>query len=658
MVRSQPIRHMTIAAACSLFFFVAVYAQALQAAKNAEDSENGQAGGAGPQEWSGDLTPIAATEWSRARAAHLLERAGLGGTPHEIDRLAAVTPEQAVEWLVKYQAVENDHLLPFDESGIFDPPVEPFPKSRADAVRIARATGEAMGVKPKPSGDRPLQPVVDRFFYWLRADRLEVWRAQQWWAKRMLTTNRPLEEKLSLFWHGHFATSDDKLRDYRKSLKQLALFRTAGNGNFRDLLIGVAKDPAMLVYLDAGENIKGSPNENFSREILELFTMGVGNYTEKDIREAARAFTGWTNDSLTFVMKPELHDEGEKTFLGQTGNFDGIDIINIVLEQDVTARFIAAKLYRYFVHTDPSAQLVTRLGKQFKEENYDIASLLSTIFLSRDFYSPQAYGTQIKSPVHLVVSTYRKLGLTDIPGIPDFNTATRNLGQELLHPPNVAGWEGGRSWVTPALLVERGNFARDVLFPDISNFKAPDQQMPEQNRQVAVKIAQGFEITQATLEGEGNSMEGNTMGSDSRSMDANAMNAGSMPASSPSLTSPSMSTFNQMAGADEDYNTRYGSTHGWMEAFRRVKPVPRQAAQLNVTSMVTDADLATTSEVVDYFLARLLRTPVSAEDRAALIAFLTQELGTDQIEQTVTYLEEPARLLLHLIMSTPEYQLG
>ena len=658
MVRSQPIRHMTIAAACSLFFFVAVYAQVLHAAKNAEDSENGQAGGAGPQEWSGDLTPISATEWSRARAAHLLERAGLGGTPHEIDRLAAVTPEQAVEWLVKYQAVENDHLLPFDESGIFDPPVEPFPKSRADAVRIARATGEAMGVTPKPSGDRPLQPVVDRFFYWLRADRLEVWRAQQWWAKRMLTTNRPLEEKLALFWHGHFATSDDKLRDYRKSLKQLALFRTAGNGNFRDLLIGVAKDPAMLVYLDAGENIKGSPNENFSREILELFTMGVGNYTEKDIREAARAFTGWTNDSLTFVMKPELHDEEEKTFLGQTGNFDGIDIINIVLEQDVTARFIAAKLYRYFVHAEPSAQLVTRLGKQFKEENYDIASLLSTLFLSRDFYSPQAYGTQIKSPVHLVVSTYRKLGLTDIPGIPDFNTATRNLGQELLHPPNVAGWEGGRSWVTPALLVERGNFARDVLFPDISNFKAPDQQMPEQNRRVAVKIAQGFEITQATLEGEGNSMEGNTMGSDSRSMDANAMNADSVPASSPSLTSPSMSTFNQMAGADEDYNTRYGSTHGWMEAFRRVKPVPRQAAQLNVTSMVTDADLATTSEVVDYFLARLLRTPVSAEDRAALIAFLTQELGTDQIEQTVTYLEEPARLLLHLIMSTPEYQLG
>ena len=656
MVRPQPvrlIRYVTIATACTLFFLVAVSAQALHAADN---SENKLTPGAGPHEWSGDLAPISAAEWSRNRAAHLLERAGFGGTPQEIDRLAAMTPEQAVQWLVQYQAVENDHLLPFDESGIFDPPVEPFPKSRADAVRIARATGEAMGVKPKPSGKRPLQPVVDRFFYWLRADRLEVWRAQQWWAKRMLTTNRPLEEKLALFWHGHFATSDDKLRDYRKSLTQLALFRTAGNSNFRELLIGVAKDPAMLVYLDAGENIKGSPNENFSREILELFTMGVGNYIEKDIREAARAFTGWTNDSLTFVVKPELHDEGEKTFLGQTGNFDGIDIINIVLEQDVTARFIAAKLYRYFVHTEPSTQLVMQLGKQFKEENYDIASLLHTIFLARDFYSPHAYGTQIKSPVHLVVSTYRKLGLTDIPGIPDFNTATRTLGQELFHPPNVAGWEGGRSWVTPALLLERGNFARDILFPDITNFKAPDQQMPEQNRRVAVKIAQGFEITQATLEGEGNAMESNGMGP--TNMDAKAMNEGSMSSSPVSASSSSMSTFNKMAGADEDYNTRYGSTHGWMEAFRRVKPVPRYAAQLNVASIVTSAGLSTTTEVVDYFLARLLRIPVSADDRATLIAFLTQELGTDQIEQTVTYLEEPARLLLHLIMSTPEYQLG
>jgi uncharacterized protein (DUF1800 family) len=584
---------------------------------------------AGPDSWVGDLTPITAADWSRDRAAHLLERAGFGGTPEEIDHLAAMTPQAAVRWLVDFQKIKNDHLPPFDESGIFDPPVEPFPKSRVDAVRIARANGEAMGVKVKPGGDRPLQPVVNRFFYWLRADYLEIRRAGQWWAQRMLTTKRPLEEKLALFWHGHFATSDEKVRDYRKMMQQLALFHQHANGNFRDLLIGVAKDPAMLVYLDAGENVKGRPNENFGREILELFTMGVGNYSETDIREAARAFTGWTNDSLRFVIKPELHDDDEKTFLGRRGKFDGVEVIDIILEQEVTARFIAGKLYRYFVREDPSPELVASLGKILKENKYALSPVLTTMFLSRDFYSPPAYGTQIKNPVHLVVSTYRKLGLSEIPGIPDFDTTTRDLGQELFHPPNVAGWEGGRSWITPALLLQRGNFARDVVLPDPANFQPPDHRMPETNREVAIKIAQGYDITKATIEGDGSATSDN-----------------------------SMSMFNMMAGADEDFNTRYGSTQGWLEAFRRVKPIPRYTAQLNLTQIVTKAQLPNTTQVVDYFLARFLRVPLAADDRQALIDFLTKELGNDQIQPAETYMEEPLRLLVHLIMSTPEYQLG
>jgi hypothetical protein len=583
---------------------------------------------AGPALWTDDLTPIAKADWSRNRAAHLLERAGFGGTPEEVDRLAAMTPEEAMRWLVQYQSVENKHLPPFEESGIFDPTIEPFPKSREEVVRIAREKGEAMGVKVKPGGDRPLQPIVNRFFYWLRADVMEMHRAGQWWAERMLRTNRPLEEKLALFWHSHFATSDVKVRDYRKLLQQLALFHKHANGNFRDLLIGVAQDPAMLVYLDAGENLKGKPNENFGREILELFTMGVGNYTEHDIREAARAFTGWTNDSLKFVVKPELHDDGEKTVLGRTGKFDGVEVIDIILSHEVTARFIASKLYRYFVRDELSPELSAKLGKILYDNNYAIAPLLTTIFLARDFYSPSSYATQIKSPVHLVISTYRKLGLTEVPGIPDFNTVTESLGQELFHPPNVAGWEGGRSWVTPALLLARGNFAREVLFPDVVNFQAPDQYMPEQNRQVAVKIAQGIEITEATKEDQVDYSGGG------------------------------MSMFNQMAGADEDYNTRYGSTHGWEEAFRRVKPIPRRTAQLDFTQMVTKAKLETPAAIVDYFAGRLLRTPLAEEDRQALVDFLTKELGTDKIQPAMSYLEEPVRLLVHAIMSTPEYQLG
>ncbi len=603
-------------------------------ASGAHAAESKQELRAGPAAWIGDLTPITDADWSRDRAAHLLERAGFGGTPEEIDRLAAMTPAAAVRWLVEYQKVENTHLRPFDESGIYDPPVEPFPKSRADAVRMAKANGEAMGVKVKPGGERPLQPVVNRFFYWLRADYLEIRRAGQWWAQRMLTTPRPLEEKLALFWHGHFATSDDKVRDYRKMLQQLELFYQHGNGNFRDLLVGVAKDPAMLVFLDAGDNVKGRPNENFGREILELFTMGVGNYTETDIREAARAFTGWTNDSLKFVVKTDLHDDDEKKFLGRSGNFDGVGVIDIVLEQDVTARFIAAKLYRYFVREDPSPELVVQLGKLFKEKHYAIAPLLTTIFLSRDFYSPPSYATQIKSPVQLIVSTYKKLGLSEIPGAPDFDVGTRDLGQELFYPPNVAGWKGGRTWITPATLLQRGDFVRDVLFPDFVNFQPPDRQMPDTNREVALRIAQGVDITKATIEGDGNANMASANGENSMSM------------------------FNQMADADEGYNTRFGSTEGWTEAFRRVKPIPRQTAQLNFTQMVAKAQLKTTTEVVDYFLARFLRAPLAADERQALIDFLTKELASDRIEPAASYLEEPARLLVHLIMSTPEYQLS
>ena len=624
----------------------------------AEPARNGKSLRAGPPSWTGDLTPIADTEWSRDRATHLLERAGFGGTPQEIDYLASLSPDAAVRHLVAYHRVDDSHVPAFEESGVFDPSLDPFPKSRIDAVRIARANGEAIGVRVKPGGDRPLQPVVNRFFYWLRADLLEMRRAGQWWAQRMLVTPRPLQEKLALFWHGHFATSDTKVRDYRKLLKQYALFREHANGNFRDLLIGIARDPAMLVYLDAGENVKGRPNENFGREILELFTMGVGNYTETDIREASRAFTGWTHAGLDFIVQPELHDTGAKTFLGRTGTYGGVEIIDIILDRDVTAQFMAAKLYRFFVRDDPPPELVAELGVLLRRYDYELSPLLTTIFRSRDFYGPAAYATQIKSPVHLVVSTYRKLGLREIPGVPDFGSITRALGQELFYPPNVAGWEGGRSWITPALLLERGNFAREILFPDMVNFRPPDRWMPVTNQKVAAKIDRGFEITAATIETDAvadNSMAGSM--ENGMAMDGNGM-AGQPAADARKQPVKAVSMFNRMADADEDFNTRYGSTHGWQTAFRRVKPIPRRAAPLDLAAMVVRAGLTDTAQVVDYFIGRLLRVPLAEEDRRALIAFLTEELGTSAIDAAATYLEEPVRQVVHLIMSTPEYQIG
>src|SRR5437870_2214613 len=341
----------------------------------------------GPVQWQNDLTPIAPSDWNYDFAAHLLERAGFGGTPEEIEALARLTPSEAVRRLVYFQNIQNN-LPPFDHSGIHDPGLEPFPESRPAVTKQAKEKGEALGLKVKPGGDRPLQPIVNKFFYWLRASVLETQRVAYWWANRMVATRHPLEEKMALFWHGHFAVNEAKVRDYRKTLGQLELSYKYGTGNFRDLILGVAKGPAMLSFLDAGVNVKGAPNENFAREIMELFTMGVGNYTEKDIREAARAFTGWNYVDLEFVVNKDQHDDGEKTFLGHTGRLDGVDVIDIIMQQPATADYIAGKIYRYFVRQDLSPELQKQLGAVLRDGHYEIAPLLEKIFLSRDFYSP------------------------------------------------------------------------------------------------------------------------------------------------------------------------------------------------------------------------------------------------------------------------------
>lgn len=262
-------------------------------------------------EWRGDLTPLTRSEWRIEHAAHLAERTAFGPLPAEVEHLYRLGPRRAVRAVVRGpRRVEREP--PFEPSGIFDPGLDPFPPSRPATTALAKRTGEALGIEVKPGGTRPIQPIVNAFFYWLRASRLETDRLAYWWANRMLTSRFPLREKVALFWHGHFATNEDKVRDYRKMERQLALFRRAGLGDFRTLMIAVAQDPAMLAFLDAGVNVKDSPNENFAREIMELFTLGVGHYGERDVREAARAFTGWNFRGLEFHADPALHDAGEK----------------------------------------------------------------------------------------------------------------------------------------------------------------------------------------------------------------------------------------------------------------------------------------------------------------------------------------------------------
>ena len=595
---------------------------ALSATARTVPSDNAMA--AGPVDWTGDLSPIAASDWSYERAAHLIERAGFGAAPDEVARLAALTPRQAVDELVDYESIAND-LKPFDESVIWDPGMDPFPPSRAEAVRIARERGVGLGEKVLPEGaQRRLQPVVDKFFYGLYANAIETQRLGLWWANRMFSTRRPLEEKLTLFWHGHFATGENKVRDYRMMIRQNEMLRARASGAFRDLLVGILKDPAMLVYLDNGENVKKHPNENFGRELLELFTMGVGNYTERDVREAARAFTGWTNDVLAFRFDADQHDFGQKTFLGRTGTFDGEDIIDAILAQPVTAEFVAAKVYRFFVRDEIAGPVKADLGRTYRDSGYQMKPLLKRILLSKDFYSPPAFATQIKSPVHLVVSTYRKMSLGQVPTIPDFGRMTSGLGQSLFDPPNVAGWAGGRTWITPSTLLNRGNLFRGVLFPDVKGFRPPDRAMSATDARVGQRFVEGLSMTDATRE---------------------------------DVDAKTMAESNMMVDRDEDYNTRYGGYKGNLLAFERTRLIPRSPAKIDLTAMVRAAGADTVDKVVDHFVRRFLSVTLGDRERGLLVEFLRGKLGSSTI-QPGGKLEESLRELLYLVLSAPEYQLG
>ncbi|MEO7719440.1 MAG: DUF1800 domain-containing protein, partial [Capsulimonas sp.] len=288
---------------------------------------------------------------------------------------------------------------------------------------------------------------------------------KMWWLYRIAHTQRPLEEKMTLFWHNHFATANYKVDNPGWMWKQNELFRTQALGNFRTMLKAVSRDPAMLVWLDGSENRKGKPNENYGRELLELFTMGVhGGYTEQDVKEAARAFTGWRldRDASTFSFDAGQHDDGPKTFLGQTGNFNGDDIIDIVARHPSTARFLCTKLYKFFIDDNPTPASTAPFEKVYFNSGYDIRSVVGAMLTSSAFYSATAMYSKIKSPVEMVMTTVRTMdvpmsALNYLPG------TLRSMGQDLFNPPNVKGWTEGQTWMNTMTLMARVNFINQVV---------------------------------------------------------------------------------------------------------------------------------------------------------------------------------------------------
>jgi hypothetical protein len=626
---------------------------------------------AAPASWADDLTPLTQADWNTSRAAHLLERAGFGGTPAEVERLAGMTPEQAVCHLVDYESIDVGHLPAFKPSNI-----HPRGFKYASIYQVldeVRSSGTSLGVASKPRPPLDFQPPIDEFYTLLWSELGEMRRAAQWWAERMLLTPRPLEEKLALFWHNHFATSQQKVLSYEFMLQQVAMLRRLAVGNVRDLLVGIAQDPAMLIWLDNKDNVKGQPNENFAREVMELFSMGEGQgYTEQDIREMARAFTGWTltkgntvQNSAKFIDDPDKHDDGVKSFLGATGNFNGYDAIGIILKQPAPPRFLTGKLYRYFVREDMSADLQEKLAMLLRERNYELKPLLRAIFLSRDFYSDRSLGRLIKSPVSLLVSTYRKMGLTSIPGIPDFNETTLTLGQSLFFPPNVAGWAGGKTWINPATLLARSNFIESLLFPDPANFVDPQKEISESYRRIPLKYT-NYDVTGHIWDPETQTMEPVPLAVYDRYLAGmslkearNIPDGTAMAIDAPATDAPKGAPKSRMSviSNNERYNLAVGVYTGAWQANARVQPFPRTLAEVDFTQMARDAGARTAEQAVDYFCRRFLIVALPPDRLGAVTSFLKGELKSDELDYSDASLEQALGLTVHLILSAPEYQL-
>ncbi len=388
----------------------------------------------------GGLKPLSPEAWDHTKARHLLVRAGFGGTPQEVEKLYSMGLYKAVDYLVDFQR-QSPAAATLDAAPL--PPPDPL----EEKLRNAFVREQAAAARRAIVGD-------------------QFGRLRQWWLKRLVESPRPLQEKLTLFWHGHFATQQSVVENSYTLYHQNQLFREHAAGNFGGLLYGIVHDPVMIRYLDNNLNVKGHPNENLAREIMELFAMGEDQgYTEADIREAARALTGYTYDNSTgqFRVALDKHDAGEKTVFGQKGCWTGDDLAGLILAQPSTARFVAGKMFEYFAYRNPNGETVDRLASVLRASRYELAPMLKNLFLSEEFYGDRAIGTQIKSPVELVVGLLRDVGVTELSSYAELDGMIQEMGQELFEPPDVKGWRYGRSWISANRVMLRYNSAARLV---------------------------------------------------------------------------------------------------------------------------------------------------------------------------------------------------
>jgi uncharacterized protein (DUF1800 family) len=356
---------------------------------------------------------MAAIPWNETNAAHLLRRAGYGGTSGEVTQAVRDGLDATVNRLVDYDGIDNSAL-------------------------DARLTAAGLDLTTT-------QGII------------------RWWLTRILFTARPLEERMTFFWHDHFATAISKVNDQALMLQQNRTLRQYAMGNFRDLLTAVSKDPAMLIWLDNAQSVKDHPNENYGRELLELFGLGIGHYSEVDVLSAAKAFTGWTltRPARQFVFVDRNHDHTQKDFLGRVGDWDGTDIIRIICEEFANAQLIAGKLFEYFAYEAPDQSTINKFAQVYVDNNNEIRPTVRAILKSEEMYSGRALWQKVKSPVDFVAIALRQAMINS----DQTRLASGVLnaqGQTPFNPPDVSGWTSGLEWINSGTLLGRVNFSNNV----------------------------------------------------------------------------------------------------------------------------------------------------------------------------------------------------
>ncbi len=521
-----------------------------------------------------------------AEAAHLLRRAGFGGTPEQIAQLASLGRDAAVDILVDYDRIPIGHA--------------PYDADESTTIALERRLAEELTDEQQRDTRDKLRRLNNRHMEGVRA----------WWLERMVVTNRPLQEKMTLFWHGHFTSGYREVYSWRDMYRQNEFLREHALGDFRDLVLGISRDPAMVKYLDGARNVKQSPNENYARELMELFTLGEGSYSERDIKEAARAFTGWGVDEAGFRFYPDRHDEGTKSFFGRRGRLDGEDVVDMLMRHPSAPRFMARNLLESFVYREPSDEVVEALAGRIRKHGFEFREVMRDLLRSDAFYSQKARFSQVKSPVDLVVGAARAL---EIEAVHPYGlyVACREMGQMLFQPPNVKGWDGDDRWITASTLYARYNFGRRLVEP-------------------------GRKDRAVTRGGKERRGKRDGAGADSGADAGDAM-SGAM---------TDMQSGPPRLYADDELAMTL--------SMAEIRPDVVATESYDPAPVIERYELGDAAAIVDHYLARLVQRPIDDERRAVLVAALSPAGNPFRLDAPDA--ARRIRDVLVLMMSMAEYQ--